>query len=254
MSLLLFDVGNSRCKWAWLVNGLSVRQGVIDNTDTEAWACLKKEFSVLDAPGKILASNVAGAGYAEKLFDLVLVWARPVQLIVAQPLQCGVKNLYQHPAQLGSDRWAALIAAWQTIRGACLVVNCGTATTVDALSEKGEFLGGMILPGIKLMQDSLSYNTAQLGYDAGTLRDFPQNTPDAILSGVLRATLGVIQHQYSLLASRCITRCIISGGAGKVLLPHLGAECVYMDNLVLQGLQIIAQECMTNTENGTVAT
>jgi type III pantothenate kinase len=156
--------------------------------------------------------------------------------------QCGVRNGYQQPEQLGSDRWAALIAAWQYVQGACLVVNCGTATTVDALSAKGEFLGGLILPGVSLMQRSLATNTAQLIEESGSLQDFPRNTADAIHSGMLRATVGAIRHQFDLLRAREGTvRCLIDGGSAGVVRAHLGLPSEQLDNLVLRGLQIIGE-------------
>ena len=256
--MLLFDAGNSRCKWAWTENGAWLRQGVLGNADDAAWLELKNSFAQLEEPKKILVSNVAGAEVARKLHDLCAVWGCTAQFIEAQPAQCGVRNAYEGPAQLGSDRWAAMIAAWHHVRQACLVVNCGTATTVDALSATGEFVGGLILPGVELMQRSLLDNTAQLdaaknGFVPGELRDFPRNTQDAILSGTMRATAGAIQHQYRLMAAQQGVQCIISGGAAGSLLPYLGLAAEQVDNLVLRGMQIIGQDCAAITTRETVA-
>ncbi len=247
-SMLLFDAGNSRCKWTWAENGTWLRQGVFDNTDEFAWQKLHDLFATLAAPQKILVSNVAGAAMEQRLRQLCAIWPCALQFIVAQAEQCGVRNGYAHAAQLGSDRWAALIAAWQRVHGACLVVNCGTATTVDALSAGGEFLGGLIVPGMTLMQRSLLQNTAQLGLQDGEFCDFPRTTADAITSGVMQASIGAIRQQYALLAAKGEVRCILSGGAAGSLLPHLGLAAEQVDNLVLQGLQIIGQNCSTNTE------
>jgi len=248
MTMLLFDVGNSRCKWAWLEHHAWLHQGVIENMDAAAWPHLKTIFSSMEAPEKIVASNVAGEKMAAKLRELCSVWACPVQFIVAQPLQCGVRNLYRDPAQLGSDRWAALIGAWQHFHHACIVVNCGTATTIDALSATGEFLGGIILPGIKLMQTGLQNNTAQLVQQIGEVHDFPRNTADAILTGVIRATTGVIQHQHALLSAENNVYCIMSGGAAIDLLAYIDLQCEHVDKLVLQGLHFIAQDSLINNE------
>ncbi len=169
-------------------------------------------------------------------------WKTPLEFVTARTEQCGVHNGYQQPERLGSDRWAALIAAWNRVHGACLVVNCGTATTVDALSAQGEFLGGLILPGAGLMQHSLATNTAQLMAEQGTLQDFPRNTADAIHSGMLRATLGAIRHQFGLLQARHDeVRCLLAGGAAGVIQPHLELPLERVDNLVLKGLQIIGE-------------
>jgi len=255
--MLLFDAGNSRCKWVWVENGIWLRQGVLGNTDTAAWQGLKNTFSRLDAPQKILVSNVAGSLIEQRLRALCAVWSCAVEFISAQAVQCGVRNSYEHAAQLGSDRWVALIAAWQRVHGASLVVNCGTATTVDALSGTGEFLGGLILPGMELMQRSLLHSTAQLGqktaWENGAVRDFPCNTADAIASGAMRATIGAIQHQYSLLAAQRGAHCILTGGAANSLMPHLGLAVEQVDNLVLQGMQIIGQHCSSTTVKETAA-
>jgi type III pantothenate kinase len=237
--VLLLDVGNSRCKWALLRNGLWVRHGVVGNTE---WRILQQDFAQLPSPSRILASNVAGPAMAERLRGLCAQWSCPMEFVTPQTQQCGVRNGYRQPERLGSDRWAALIAAWHRTRGACLVVNCGTATTVDALSQEGEFIGGLILPGVLLMQQSLLRSTARLSAQSGELRDFPKNTEDALQSGVLRATLGAIEHQYGLLAVRhAAPYCVLSGGAAESVRAHLSIPLDQVDNLVLHGLQIIGE-------------
>jgi type III pantothenate kinase len=251
--MLLFDAGNSRCKWAWIESGVWVRQGVVDNNNIEEWKQLKQYFSTLASPHKIFVSNVAGNVLTLKLQELCSLWECSMQVISAEKKQCGVLNLYEQPDKLGSDRWAALIAAWHHEHAACLVVNCGTATTVDALSSMGEFIGGIILPGIDLIQRSLLEGTAQLEIRKGMFFDFPKNTADAIMSGALLATLGVIQHQYSKLAPNNNVRCIIGGGAANELLTHLKLPYVQMDNPVLQGMQIIGQACCVKNKKETVA-
>jgi len=254
--MLLFDAGNSRCKWAWIINGVWLRQGVLDNSDSAAWQALRATFAQLEAPQKIFASNVAGVEMAHNLRELCAVWPCPVEFITAQAEQCGVRNNYEQAAQLGSDRWAALLAAWQRERKACLVVNCGTATTVDALSDCGEFLGGLIFPGTELRQRSLQSNTSRLGVEFsrnnGKLTEFPCNTADAMVSGVMRASIGAIQQQYKLLGVNG-ARCILSGGAAGSILPHLGLPTEQVDNLVLLGMQIVGQNCATFTEKEMVS-
>jgi type III pantothenate kinase len=165
-----------------------------------------------------------------------------VEFVQSKSEQCGVRNGYTQPQRLGSDRWAALIAAWHDMQGACLVVSCGTATTVDALSARGEFLGGLILPGVDMMHDSLAAGTAQLGVAEGALKDFPLDTADAIHSGVVRATLGAIESQFKLLCAKEVgARCILSGGAALKVMLHLSIPFDHVDNLVLRGLQIIGE-------------
>jgi len=232
--VLLFDVGNSRCKWAYVTGDKVIRRGATDNND---WSAMMNELTTLPMPSRILVSNVSGKEISQRLRDFY----PSAYFVTAQLEQCGVKNLYEIPSQLGSDRWAALIAAWHKMRRACLIVSCGTATTVDALSAQGEFIGGLILPGISLMQQSLLQGTAQLATMNGSMRDFPRNTADAIESGLLCATIGAIEHQYNLLAKTEVVTCVLSGGAALRIKPNLNMPVQLEENLVLDGLQVIGE-------------
>ncbi len=239
MNTLLIDAGNSRTKWALLERGRWVQQGVSDHPG------LRAALDKLPAPTRVVASNVAGAAVAESLTEVCARWQIVPEFIRAEAQQCGVSNGYESPEKLGSDRWAALIAAWHIERRACLVVNCGTATTVDALSADGEFLGGLILPGITLMQRSLLTGTAQLRDIDGAVSDFPRTTADAIVSGAIIATVGAILHQYALLAMPDAP-CLLSGGAADSIALHLEElPLAQLENLVLHGLQLIAEESET---------
>ena len=237
--MLLLDIGNSRIKWALAGEGRSSPMGVIDHAGL---ASLKQAFARISAPSRILVSNVAGEEVATQVRELCAAWRCSVEFVQASAERCGVRNGYAQPQRLGSDRWAAMIAAWHDVQGACLVVTCGTATTVDALSIRGDFLGGLILPGLDMMHDSLVAGTAQLAAEGGVLKDFPLDTADAIHSGVLRATLGAVESQFGLLcAKEADARCIVSGGAALKVTPHLSIPFDHVDNLVLRGLQIIGE-------------
>lgn len=236
--MLLLDVGNSRIKWVLAEGGVWLQQGV---ADLARWADLRQVFTTLPEPHKILVSNVAGKQVAQNLVAACSVWPCPVEFVTAGDEQCGVRNTYQQPAQLGSDRWAALIAAWHKMHGACLIVSCGTATTVDALSEEGEFLGGLILPGVDMMRRSLIEGTAQLEAAEGVWCRFPHNTADSMFSGAIQATVGAIRQQFELLGTPG-AQCLLGGGAADSIQPHLKLPLVRVDNMVLQGLQIIGLE------------
>ena len=239
MKMLLIDAGNSRVKWVMVEGGMWSQQSVLENKHA---AGLGMAFLELLPPDRILISNVAGESMAQLLSAACAAWQCPIEFIVAKVTQCGVRNAYEHPTQLGSDRWAALIAAWHQERASCLVVNCGTATTVDALSAEGEFLGGLILPGVDMMRSSLAAGAAQLAQTNGVWREFPRNTADATFSGSIQATIGAIRLQFEALAMRGDVRCLLSGGAADKVQPHLKLPSVRMDNLVLRGLQIMGQD------------
>ncbi len=236
--MLLLDAGNSRIKWAFVRDGAWLHRGAVPVYDELA---LRQSLASLPPPGRILASNVAGEAAAQIIRNVCAARDCTVEFITAQAEQCGVRNSYADPGQLGSDRWAALVAAWQQTRATCLVVNCGTATTVDALSGSGEFLGGLIVPGLEMMRNSLTAGTAQLKPSGGNKIDFPRNTADAIFSGAIQATVGAVLQQHALL-NRPEAPCILGGGAADEIRPHLGLPLLNGGDLVLRGLQLIGQE------------
>jgi type III pantothenate kinase len=166
-----------------------------------------------------------------------------LQVIASQANQLGVVNGYREPGQLGSDRWAALIAAHRLEPGNKLVVNVGTALTIDALAGDGRFLGGLIVPGPALMRRSLDRGTAELRLTEGRFDELPRSTPDAITSGAIQAGAGAIAQLRDIMARLGLApgRAILSGGAAGELAPHLPMECSIHENLVLDGLTLIAR-------------
>ncbi len=232
--ILCLDCGNTRIKWGlreacgWLASGAipTVEAGTIA-------AALPPSAAFTS----IVACNVAGADVAAAVQAAL---PQPVTWNPARQAQCGVSNGYDSPAQLGADRWAALIGAWSLQQNACLVVCAGTATTIDVLDSTGMFRGGLILPGTNLMRASLARGTAQLPEARGCFRELPTNTDDAIESGVIQAKLGAIERMFRRVASAPGARCVLSGGAAEQLLPHLTVPVLAVENLVLQGLARIA--------------
>ena len=227
MSLLCLDSGNTRLKWGLRETGRWLDQGVLplaqlDRIDVKA--------------DRIVACNVAGDPGRRAIEALARRLGVAVEWLHASAEQCGVRNGYEHPEQLGADRWAALIGARRLNAHACLVVCSGTATTVDVLDGEGRFRGGLILPGLTLMRESLAANTADLPAGPGEIRELPTNTFDAIASGSLNATAGAVERMFRRLADDAQALCLLSGGAGAALAPHLTIPCRVVDNVVLEGL------------------
>lgn len=253
---LLIDAGNTLIKWAVVSGADRLHSGVLPVDQAGGLPGLfagRFDGNGPDIQGiqQIWISNVAGEEVAGHIRNIKIGHPEQLHFIVAQENQCGVHNGYSMTGQLGSDRWAALIAAWHLVRGKCLVVNSGTATTIDSLSEQGEFLGGLIVPGVELMQRSLSDATYQLkpglvksGLTKGGRGEYvplPKNTADALFSGAVQATCGAIERQYALLGDDAAP-IVLSGGAAGALQKGLNFPVKVVDNLVLQGLLQIARE------------
>lgn len=255
--LLLIDAGNTRIKWALTTTATYAGTG-FDVETLGQWASSgvveRDALSQLVETwrgrqvARVMLSNVAGEGMREQL-DLLLLHAfgaRPIAIewFRPSPALAGVRNAYRNPLQLGADRFASAIGAHALYPGEALIVaTCGTATTVDAITPDGVFLGGMILPGLGLMATSLAKNTAQLpqvGSEIEIVTPFADNTHDAIISGCVAAQTGAIGQALAAHAARFgDVRCILSGGAGRMLAPHLAHPSVQIDNLVLMGLQTV---------------
>ncbi|HEX8961561.1 MAG TPA: type III pantothenate kinase [Rhodocyclaceae bacterium] len=234
MTLLCIDCGNTRLKWALREPG---RWLAVDALPTGEAPRLGDALP--DVPARIAACNVAGAAAEKEIQALAARLRIPLLWVRAEPSRCGVTNRYDNPAQLGADRWAALIGARGLHAGPCVVVNAGTATTIDVLDETGVFQGGLILPGLALMRDALARNTAGLPRAQGEFRELPRNTDDAIASGCLNATAGAVERMFRRLPADAL--CLLSGGAADALAPLLPLPHRSVPNLVLEGLARIAE-------------
>ncbi len=245
MKILAIDCGNTRIKWGYWDGVSWTRLGAVSHIGLGE---LQNAFSSLPEPQRIVVANVAGADIAWQIESLCKPIAVPVSWVKPQGEQCGVSNGYAEPAQLGVDRWAALIGAWHHQHGACLVVGAGTATTIDLLSSSGQFCGGVILPGLALMKRSLAENTAQLPLAQGAYVPEPRDTADAIESGVLHAQSGAIERLFAHLTAAELRHgrstpvaCLISGGAAAPIAACLAIPYRLVDQLVLDGLGRIAE-------------
>lgn len=248
--LLLIDAGNSRLKWAIPAPGSTPGKPVwqhIGHGGQEDLPALGLCWRGLGIQ-RVLLSNVAGEDVARQLSATLadmLGKHIPVTWFTSVAQCAGVQNTYARPGQLGSDRFASLIGARAMFPGHnLLVVTCGTATTIDTLDAAGVFEGGMILPGLQLMLQSLSEHTAQLPEVRDLSRQvsrLARQTSDAIVSGCVLAQVGVIEKTYGEHLQRFgQVKCLIAGGAADHIVPHLDIPAERLDHLVLTGLQVVA--------------
>jgi type III pantothenate kinase len=240
--ILAIDAGNSRVKWGWHDGAVWTSIATVSLIEFAASSDHVNPFSMThDAPERIVISNVAGDGAHQLLVNWTSIFDAEPLWLRADTERCGVRNRYEKPELLGPDRWAALIAARAIHSGATLVVNAGTATTVDMLAEDGTFLGGAILPGVELMRFVLHEHTGKLPIQDGQHREMPRNTVDAIETGCRHAQAGAVERMYRVFRDIApAPLCIVAGGAGRTLVDQLSMPRRYVENLVLDGLARIA--------------
>ncbi|MCB5207607.1 type III pantothenate kinase [Methylovorus mays] len=255
--ILAIDAGNTRCKWAlfdakasMVAEGCWVNDELAEQALPACWHEAKR----------IVVSNVAGMAASRPLLGMFQHLHAPVHWVHASHGAAGVINGYQPPEALGSDRWAALIAAWQHYQAPCLVVSAGTALTVDMLSRHeqpsgGEFKGGTISPGFRLMHQSLLQNTEGIRTLPGMWRTAPTNTGDALYTGISHAMAGSVLLQWQQMKAMpgndtdAIIPCVLTGGDVELLRQALvqaqpDLPVTIDPSLVLRGLFYLERECL----------
>jgi len=250
MTLLALDIGNTRLKWAHYASpqpgAALLAQGAefLENIDKLAegvWAALAQ-------PTHILGSVVAGDAVKRRVEEQMEMWDIAPQWVVASESEAGLSNGYDYPSRLGADRWVAMIGAYHRMLALgqprpMVVVMVGTAVTVEAISPKGRFLGGFILPGHGIMLRALESGTAGLHVPTGDVCPFPTNTSDALTSGGTFAIAGAVECMVQHVRQHCNTEpmCVMTGGAGWKMAPSMTRPFELVDNLIFDGLLVIAQ-------------
>ena len=237
--ILLLDVGNTLVKWRLQDAGRIPGQGA--RPRGELAGLLGDVANDFDAV-QVWVSSVANAKFDSSLGEQVLkLWRREPWFARTEALSLGLRNSYRQPAQLGVDRWLAMLAAWKQARGAVCVVDSGSALTIDFVSAGGEHLGGYILPGLESMQRALFSDTDRVHCAAATRDQLaPGNsTEEAVDNGLMLAQAGAVSLALQRLGGNFSL--IFTGGNGAVLQRclQLGGECA--EQLVLDGLYLLGQ-------------
>lgn len=244
--ILVIDVGNSRMKWAMRGPSGWTAKGAVANHDIGTLAV--RDWQNLERPARAVGVNVAGEAARVRVEGQLARWRLAVEWLSATAEAGGVVNGYATPGQLGPDRWVSLIAARrravaanESVPRPCIVANAGTAVTIDALDEHGVFRGGLILPGIDVMLRALADNTAGLRAPPGRFEGFPTTTPDALFSGAVQAACGAIEQMRRRIRGHGPeVTCYLGGGDAAELAPHLSGPVEVVDNLVLEGVLVLA--------------
>jgi type III pantothenate kinase len=177
------------------------------------------------------------------LRDMVERYFNFPPVIVEPGTKTGMPILTDNPRELGADRVVNALAAFNRYGGPCIVIDFGTATTYDAVSEKGEFLGGAIAPGLQTKNASLSRETARLPQVElqAPRTAIGKNTVDAIQSALIFGTAaeadGMIERMRKEFGGDATV--VATGGLAPLIIPH----CQFVDEhdpwLTLEGLRLV---------------
>ena len=237
--ILELDVGNSRIKWRLLAAGdlAVVKAGHVPGFDE------LQRVTELDAAITLARMcSVRGGDVNRRLED----WIRAkysVALVQASVTQScgGVTNQYADVSRLGIDRWLAMLAAYRRAGGACMVIDSGTALTIDVVDAQGLHLGGHIIPGLRLMYGSLELNTAirlSDNYSAYS-QSLGHSTDEAVFNGTVTALLATIKQQSESLARVGDVEIYFAGGDAELLHGLAGLDrSEIVTSLVFDGLDV----------------
>ena len=250
---LLIDMGNTRLKWVWAADG-EIDQSTFGrgNRDDFPGKCKQPNSA---RPGRVLVSSVANQDITTRFVsDCESRWGIPVKPLQARSSQDGIVNAYENPATLGIDRWLAIVGAAHAYGTPVVIMDLGTATTLDAVDEQGRHLGGLILPGPALMLESLATATAMpiptgFGNDetengtTGKKADSPgvgpaSSTSEAIREGVFAAQIGALNQFMRHVAAKLSKEpsLVLTGGAAECILDRLESRPVFDPWLVFKGM------------------
>ncbi len=251
---LAFDIGNTNIvigawrdnRWTqWRLSTLRER------TEDELAAFLGFVFSsqqldFADVKGAAISSVVPSLTPAA--IGVCRRYLRLEPLVIGRGVETGLVNRYDNPHEVGADRLVNGVAAWRKFGSACVIVDFGTATTVDAVSARGEYLGGSLAPGVGISTDALFARAAKLPrverLDA--LRAPPsalgRNTLDSISAGILFGYAGLVKE----LVSRCVDELnaesvaiVATGGLAPTIAPLVPQIGHIEPTLTLDGLRLI---------------
>lgn len=244
--MLLVDIGNTRVKWC-SDGDPAVDAAVYQAADVGE--AVESSWCKIRVPNRVAISCVGSKDVQDQITALALkLWGISPEFFVSEKECRGVTNGYQRPSQLGVDRWMAVIAAHNLFfPSAVVVVDAGSAVTIDAVSAGGLHMGGLIFPGLTMMRNSFFAKTANtpVAKDASfALRPFADTTDEAVSNGTLFSVIGAIQLAIGMIAAELESEeiaVVITGGDAELLLRWLDGGVVFEPNLVLRGVALVAE-------------
>ena len=244
--ILELDLGNTCWKWRLLEENSSrvLERGIAESGQ---WLSGRFPDSWASKPSRVRIASVVGAQVEQALSASLSGYCSPSIEFARSSAECaGVRNGYVEPVRLGVDRWLMLLAAYREFQEPVLVVSAGSALTIDVVDRAGGHCGGYIIPGPRLMAESLLRDTAGVRF---TQRDsfgdllFGLETDHCVHNGIAVAQVGAVKLAWKRAEAMLedSLAVVVAGGYGEGLaasLGELGIHRAYLrKELVLDGLR-----------------
>jgi type III pantothenate kinase len=248
--LLAIDVGNTNIVYGLFRGEKLVHQFRVETsrgrTADEYAVILRQLLAMRDVKaGDVEAAIVASVvpALTEPMLELVRRAFDLEALVVGPGIRTGMAILYENPREVGADRIVNGVAAYERFKGGLVVVDFGTATTFDCVSPKGEYLGGVIAPGIQISADALFARAAKLPRVeiAKPPRVVGRNTQHSMQSGIVYGYVALVDGLVERLIEELGFSCevVATGGLARLIAP-LSRTIKHVDeDLTLDGLRIL---------------
>lgn len=202
-----------------------------------------REFLRQASPSRVLVASVVPASL-ELVRDVVSGLGLAIE-VAGVDLPCPLRMAYETPATLGVDRWLGCVAAHRLF-GAAVVVDCGTATTVNAVDADATFRGGPIGPGLPALVAGMAHATPALPaprIDVAAVDALARSTQAAVDAGVLLGYCGLVERLVAgvLAAMPAATQVVLTGGNSERFARHGALRAEHVPDLVHRGLACLAE-------------
>ncbi|WP_303292324.1 type III pantothenate kinase [Marinobacter sp. SS5-14b] len=236
--ILLIDAGNTRVKWRLAHGSVIQAEGVSVLDSPQPFSGLPVLEREIHSVGVSSVGSEAGQRGLERAIRQIT--PAPVSFYGSEAQRDGLLNSYRDVSKMGSDRWYAMLACWQSVRAGFALVDAGSAVTVDYVGEDGCHLGGFILPGLQMMRRSLKLDAARIGFEFDDQLDTRpgRSTGECANHGLAWLTQGIIRQIHSDVAGSRLGRIFLTGGDAHRF-HKLGLKADIREGLVLDGVQAV---------------
>lgn len=236
--IVLVDIGNSRSKFTQVIDDVICNALVLDNHQPDE----DKISNYISEATQVLISSVKNTIINETLIKSAKTLGIKHLSIETPKTAFGLTTAYEHPNMMGVDRWLALVGASTLFpKQNVLVIDSGTATTIDVLTKSGQHMGGWILPGVELMHDSLLTKTDKVRTETTNTQvsvSFGKNTTECVNNACWAVLAGAINYalQNCTRDNMDIDKIVITGGNAASVKPLLDIDVHLVKDLIFYGM------------------